>query len=171
MSNKIRLFALAMVLALVGPLSAASIKVPMTQKFFGKQHYYEWTGTNLKSVTADTVFLYADTNTATLAGMDPLGLLRADAQSYWREARHPADKPAEKLCLTAVGHADADGSDVKVTPQWHQTATGTYYRALADTLSFVLAGAADQQASMAFKADFAKFVSLKVVGKYRCSSK
>lgn len=164
MFNKIRVLALAAVLALVSVLSAASIKVPMTPKFFGKQHYYEWTGTNLKSIQSDTLFLYADTNTATLAGMDPLYLLRSDAMSYHRESRAPGDKPTEKLCLSVVGHADADPSDVRVTPQWHQTATGTYYRALQDTMSFVLvtAAGADHQASMSFKADFNKFLSLKV---------
>jgi hypothetical protein len=161
MKSLSRIVALLTALCL-GPLFAASIKVPMTPKLFGKQQYYEWTGTNLKSTQADTLFLYADTTTATLSGMDPLYLLRTEALSYHREARHPGDKPAEKVCLTVVGHADADPSDVKVTPQWHQTATGTYYRALQDTLSFVLVTAADHQASASFKADFAKFLSFKV---------
>lgn len=162
MFKNIRVFALAAVLALVGVLSAASIKVPMTPKLFGKQQYYEWTGTNLKSIQSDTLFLYADTTTATLSGMDPLYLLRTDYLSYHREARQPGDAPAEKVCMTVVGHNDGDASDVKVTPQWHQTATGTYYRAFQDTLSFVLSSSENHQASASFKADFAKFLSFKV---------
>lgn len=160
MSKFLRLFSLVLAL-FIGVATATDFKLPMTLKFFGKQHYYEWTGTNFKSIQSDTVWIYADTTTNSIDGMDPLGFTKSAAFQYWPGSALPSDKPAEKVCVSLVLHADSDGSTVRAMPAWSQTSTGTRYNAPEDTVQLTVSGAENVQVGAAFKAPINKYFSAK----------
>lgn len=126
--------ALVAILALVTSSWATQKELPLTLKTFGKTWYYQWTGTNFVTLSADTVTFYVDT--ANNYAANPTGFLFDRKVGLDRESVTPTERFPEKYCAYFVGRSDADTSATAWDIAYSTSKNGTFYTLATTTGAF-----------------------------------
>lgn len=108
----------------VAPAHAASMRIKMTQVFYGKFSILEWSGTK-PAATGDSIFLEVDTTNH--YGADPSFFLYTKRVTVGQDDKvYPREGAPKSLCMNMNAKGKTDSVRTLITERFAKTQTGTY---------------------------------------------